>query len=103
MIRLLLIYNHGNDMKIHILGICGTFMGGIAAIARQLGHQVSGSDQHVYPPMSTFLEEKGIFLSQGFRLENLAYGPDLVVVGVDLKDLKGANDLPDHFMKGDAK
>ncbi|MCK4704005.1 MAG: UDP-N-acetylmuramate:L-alanyl-gamma-D-glutamyl-meso-diaminopimelate ligase, partial [Gammaproteobacteria bacterium] len=46
-------------MHIHILGICGTFMGGIAVLARQAGHTVSGSDENVYPPMSTQLEEQG--------------------------------------------
>ena len=49
-------------MHIHILGICGTFMGGLAVLARQLGHQVSGSDQNVYPPMSDQLEQQGITL-----------------------------------------
>ncbi|MCX7102008.1 MAG: UDP-N-acetylmuramate:L-alanyl-gamma-D-glutamyl-meso-diaminopimelate ligase [Methylobacter sp.] len=68
-------------MHIHILGICGTFMGGLAVIARQLGHQVSGSDQNVYPPMSTQLEEQGIVLLEGYRAENLAPKPDLVIIG----------------------
>ena len=47
-------------MRIHILGICGTFMGGLAMLARQLGHEVTGSDANVYPPMSTLLEKQGI-------------------------------------------
>jgi len=68
-------------LHIHILGICGTFMGGLAVIARQLGHQVSGSDQNVYPPMSTQLEEQGIVLLEGYRAENLAPKPDLVIIG----------------------
>lgn len=68
-------------MHIHILGICGTFMGGLAVIARQLGHRVSGSDQNVYPPMSTQLEQQGITLLQGYSKENLQPRPDLVVVG----------------------
>ena len=68
-------------MHIHILGICGTFMGGLAVIARQLGHQVSGSDQNVYPPMSTQLEQQGIVLMEGYRAENLAGKPDLVIIG----------------------
>ncbi len=68
-------------MHIHILGICGTFMGGLALIARQLGYQVSGSDQNVYPPMSTQLEEQGIQLIQGYQKENLNPKPDLVVIG----------------------
>ncbi len=68
-------------MHIHILGICGTFMGGLAVIARQLGHQVSGSDHNVYPPMSTQLEDQGIMLMDGFRAENLDAKPDLVIIG----------------------
>lgn len=68
-------------MHIHILGICGTFMGGLAVIARQLGHQVSGSDQNVYPPMSTQLEEQGIKLMEGYRAQNLDSQPDMVIIG----------------------
>ncbi|MFZ2313933.1 MAG: UDP-N-acetylmuramate:L-alanyl-gamma-D-glutamyl-meso-diaminopimelate ligase [Methylobacter sp.] len=68
-------------MHIHILGICGTFMGGLAVIARQLGYEVSGSDQNVYPPMSTQLEEQGIRLMEGYRAENLDCKPDLVIIG----------------------
>ncbi|GFO72316.1 UDP-N-acetylmuramate: L-alanyl-gamma-D-glutamyl-meso-diaminopimelate ligase [Bathymodiolus japonicus methanotrophic gill symbiont] len=68
-------------MHIHILGICGTFMGGLALIARELGHTVSGSDQNVYPPMSTQLAEQGIQLMQGYKAENLEIKPDLVVIG----------------------
>ena len=56
-------------------------MGGIAVIARQMGFQVSGSDQNVYPPMSTQLEEQGIQLMEGYRPENLDGNPDLVVIG----------------------
>ncbi len=67
--------------RIHLIAVCGTGMGALACMLKDLGYVVTGSDQHVYPPMSTFLKEKGIFLSQGFRPENLAYGPDLVVVG----------------------
>ncbi|MEW6991792.1 UDP-N-acetylmuramate:L-alanyl-gamma-D-glutamyl-meso-diaminopimelate ligase [Colwelliaceae bacterium 6441] len=68
-------------MHLHILGICGTFMGGIAAIAKQLGHRVSGCDANVYPPMSTQLEQLGIELKQGYTIEHLADEPDLVIVG----------------------
>lgn len=68
-------------LHIHILGICGTFMGGLALIARELGYKVSGSDQNVYPPMSTQLEEQGIQLMNGYKAENLACKPDLVVIG----------------------
>ena len=68
-------------MHIHILGICGTFMGGIAAIASELGHKVTGCDTNVYPPMSTQLEAMGIELMQGYLAEHLDPEPDLVVVG----------------------
>jgi UDP-N-acetylmuramate: L-alanyl-gamma-D-glutamyl-meso-diaminopimelate ligase len=68
-------------LHIHILGICGTFMGGLAVIARQLGYQVSGSDQNVYPPMSTQLEQQGIQLMNGYCAENLDSNPDVVIIG----------------------
>ena len=68
-------------MHIHILGICGTFMGGIALLARQAGHRVTGSDANVYPPMSTQLAEAGIDLMQGYLPEHLQPAPDMVVVG----------------------
>ena len=73
-------------MRLHILGICGTFMGGVAALARELGHAVEGSDANVYPPMSTQLEALGIGLMSGYAAEHLQPGPDharpdLVVVG----------------------
>lgn len=68
-------------MHIHILGICGTFMGSLAVLARELGHTVTGSDQGVYPPMSTQLEAQGISLLQGYRPEHLEPKPDLVLVG----------------------
>jgi len=70
-----------NPLHIHILGICGTFMGGLAVIARQMGHQVTGSDHNVYPPMSTQLESQGIVLMEGYRAENLDPKPDLVIIG----------------------
>ena len=68
-------------MHVHILGICGTFMGGIAAIARAAGHRVTGSDRNVYPPMSTQLEALGIDVIQGFDAGQLEPAPDVVVVG----------------------
>jgi len=68
-------------MRLHILGICGTFMGGVAALARELGHTVEGSDTNVYPPMSTQLEALGIGLMSGYAAEHLRPAPDLVVVG----------------------
>ncbi len=68
-------------MHIHILGICGTFMGGVAMLARQLGHKVTGSDANVYPPMSTMLESQGIEIIEGFDPVQFEPKPDLVVVG----------------------
>ena len=68
-------------MHIHILGICGTFMGGLAVLARQAGHKVTGCDANVYPPMSTQLEEQGIALIEGFGAEQIALQPDLYVIG----------------------
>ncbi|AZQ85897.1 UDP-N-acetylmuramate:L-alanyl-gamma-D-glutamyl-meso-diaminopimelate ligase [Colwellia sp. Arc7-635] len=68
-------------MHLHILGICGTFMGGIAAIAKQMGFRVSGCDANVYPPMSTQLEQLGIELKSGYLVEHLDDEPDIVIVG----------------------
>jgi len=68
-------------MHVHILGICGTFMGSLALLARERGLTVSGSDANVYPPMSTQLEAAGIALCDGYAAENLSPRPDLVVVG----------------------
>ncbi|MEY4481743.1 MAG: hypothetical protein RIQ84_905 [Pseudomonadota bacterium] len=68
-------------MHLHILGICGTFMGGIAAIARQAGHKVTGCDANVYPPMSTQLEAQGIELIEGFSPEQISLKPDLFIIG----------------------
>ncbi len=71
-------------MHLHILGICGTFMGGVAAIAKAAGHRVTGCDANVYPPMSTQLEAQGIGLTEGWapeQLEGAAKGADVFVVG----------------------
>ncbi len=68
-------------MHIHILGICGTFMGGLAALAREAGHRVTGCDAGVYPPMSDQLHALGIEVMQGFGTEQLALAPDMWVVG----------------------
>jgi UDP-N-acetylmuramate: L-alanyl-gamma-D-glutamyl-meso-diaminopimelate ligase len=68
-------------MHVHILGICGTFMGGIAAIARAAGHRVTGSDRNVYPPMSTQLRAIGVDLLEGYEADQLNLNPDVVVVG----------------------
>jgi UDP-N-acetylmuramate: L-alanyl-gamma-D-glutamyl-meso-diaminopimelate ligase len=68
-------------MHIHILGICGTFMGSLAQLAKSAGHTVSGCDANVYPPMSTQLEQAGITLIEGFDPQQLQPAPDLIVVG----------------------
>lgn len=68
-------------MHIHILGVCGTFMGGVALLARAAGHRVTGCDANVYPPMSTQLEEQGIALTEGFDPAQLELAPDVYVVG----------------------
>ena len=72
-------------MHIHILGICGTFMGSLALLARALGHTVTGSDANVYPPMSTQLENAGVTIAEGYLVEHLQPTPDLVVVGNAMK------------------
>jgi UDP-N-acetylmuramate: L-alanyl-gamma-D-glutamyl-meso-diaminopimelate ligase len=68
-------------MHIHILGICGTFMGGIAVLAKQAGHRVTGCDANVYPPMSTQLEAQGIELIEGFSPNQTKLNPDIYVIG----------------------
>jgi len=68
-------------MRIHIIGICGTFMGGLALLARSLGHEVKGSDANVYPPMSTQLKQQQVELFDGFSSKNIDWLPDLVIIG----------------------
>ncbi|MDZ7784222.1 MAG: UDP-N-acetylmuramate:L-alanyl-gamma-D-glutamyl-meso-diaminopimelate ligase [Halioglobus sp.] len=80
---------------IHILGICGTFMGGIALLARELGYRVTGSDANVYPPMSTQLRAAGIDLMEGYQPEHLVQRPDCVVVG---NALSRGNPLVEHVL-----
>ena len=82
-------------MKLHILGICGTFMGGIAALARELGHDVEGTDANVYPPMSTQLEALGIALKSGWDATHLEPKPDLVIVG---NALSRGNPMIEHVL-----
>ena len=82
-------------MKLHILGIAGTFMGGVAALARELGHEVEGSDQNIYPPMSTQLETLGIALKQGYRPENISTDCDEIVVG---NALSRGNEAVEHVL-----
>jgi UDP-N-acetylmuramate: L-alanyl-gamma-D-glutamyl-meso-diaminopimelate ligase len=68
-------------MHIHILGICGTFMGGVAALAKTAGHEVTGSDANVYPPMSNQLTRLGIDIVEGYDASQLDTKPDCVVIG----------------------
>ena len=68
-------------MHVHIIGICGTFMGGVARLARELGHVVTGSDANTYPPMSTQLEGLGIELTEGFNAKNVPDEADIILVG----------------------
>ena len=82
-------------MHIHILGICGTFMGGVALLARQAGHTVSGSDQNVYPPMSTQLELAGIQLCEGFNPEDITDEVDQVVIG---NAMSRGNPIVEHVL-----
>jgi UDP-N-acetylmuramate: L-alanyl-gamma-D-glutamyl-meso-diaminopimelate ligase len=72
-------------MHIHILGICGTFMAGIAQLAKQLGHRVTGSDEHIYPPMSEVITTAGIEVTLGYDAEQLTPRPDCVIVGNTVK------------------
>ncbi len=72
----------GNNIEsIHLIAICGTGMGALGSMLKDLGYKVTGSDQTVYPPMSDFLLNKGIEIADGFKEKNVSYGPDLVVVG----------------------
>jgi len=68
-------------VHLHIIGVCGTFMGGIAALARAAGHRVTGSDRNVYPPMSTQLAELGVDVIEGYTPDQLALQPDVFVIG----------------------
>lgn len=70
-----------NIKKIHLVAACGSGMGTLACILKEMGYQVTGSDQNVYPPMSDFLAEKGVTLFSGFDPKNLAHHPDLVIIG----------------------
>lgn len=84
-------------MKIHILGICGTFMGGIALLARAQGHEVTGADTNVYPPMSTMLAEQGVDILQGYQAQDFPADADAIVVGNVMKrGLAVVEHLLDH-------
>jgi UDP-N-acetylmuramate: L-alanyl-gamma-D-glutamyl-meso-diaminopimelate ligase len=82
-------------MHIYILGICGTFMGSLAILAREMGFQVSGCDDNVYPPMSTQLSDAGIRLDQGYKPEYLNPAPDLVVIG---NAMSRGNPMVEHVL-----
>ncbi|HSH97225.1 MAG: UDP-N-acetylmuramate:L-alanyl-gamma-D-glutamyl-meso-diaminopimelate ligase [Methylophilaceae bacterium] len=81
--------------SIHILGICGTFMGGLAVLAKQAGYHVTGCDANVYPPMSTQLEAQGISLIQGFDPEQVSLSPDIYVIG---NVVSRGNPLMEHIL-----
>lgn len=102
-------------MRIHILGICGSFMAGLAVLARALGHDVSGSDVAAYPPMSTQLEAAGIHVHDGYAVKNLTPTPDVVIIGnalsrgnveveavLDrgLRYISGAQWIAEHVLQG---
>ncbi|MBW1609543.1 MAG: UDP-N-acetylmuramate:L-alanyl-gamma-D-glutamyl-meso-diaminopimelate ligase, partial [Deltaproteobacteria bacterium] len=70
-----------NVKRIHLTAICGTGMGALGSMLKDMGFEVTGSDEKVYPPMSEFLSGKGIKIVEGFSEKNVLYGPDLVVVG----------------------
>lgn len=82
-------------MRIHILGICGTFMSGIAVLAKQFGHEVTGSDMNVYPPMSTQLQEQGIKLYEGYDPAHIETNVDCVIVG---NVIKRGNPAMEHVL-----
>ena len=81
-------------MHIHILGICGTFMGGVAALAREAGHRVTGCDAGVYPPMSDQLRALGIELIEGYGADQMALAPDVFVVGNVVSRARAADGTP---------
>jgi len=87
-------------MKLHILGIAGTFMGGVAALARELGHAVEGSDANIYPPMSTQLEQLGIALQQGYAAGNIGADCDEIIVG---NALSRGNPAVEHVLDAGLK
>ena len=83
-------------MHIHVLGICGTFMGGLAALAREAGHRVTGCDTGVYPPMSDQLRALGIELIEGFGADQLALKPDVFVIGNVISRARNADGTPKY-------
>ncbi|MEC5212722.1 UDP-N-acetylmuramate: L-alanyl-gamma-D-glutamyl-meso-diaminopimelate ligase [Polaromonas sp. CG_9.5] len=87
-------------MHIHILGICGTFMGGLAALAREAGHKVTGCDTGVYPPMSDQLRGLGIELIEGYSADQMALAPDVFVIGNVVSRARLADGSPKQFPAG---
>ncbi len=87
--------------SVHLIAICGTGMGALAGMFKEAGFEVTGSDDHVYPPMSTFLQKRGIQIAEGFRATNLSHRPDLVVVGNavsrDNPEVVGMFDMGLHY------
>ena len=73
--------NLKNGAHIHLMGICGTAMASLAGLLKDMGYKITGSDQNVYPPMSTQLQDIGIEIKEGYKKENLSPRPDLVIVG----------------------
>ncbi len=73
--------NLKKNAHIHLMGICGTAMASLAGLLKSLGYKITGSDQNVYPPMSTQLQDLGISIQEGYKKENLEPRPDLVIVG----------------------
>ena len=71
----------GAARRIHLIAICGVAMSALAGMLKQRGYEVSGSDENVYPPISTLLERLGFAIRPGFRADNVADRPDLVIVG----------------------
>ena len=75
----------GDPRNFHFLGICGTAMGSVAVALREQGFTITGSDENIYPPMSTFLESRGITLASGYRGENIPADADVIVIGNAMK------------------
>ena len=83
-------------MHIHILGICGTFMAGIASLAKSSGHKVTGCDKNVYPPMSTQLKNQDIAIIEGFDKDQVSLNPDIYIIGNVITCLLYTSDAADE-------
>ena len=82
-------------MHIHILGICGTFMGGLALLAKEMGYRVSGSDLNTYPPMSNQLKQAGIEVFSGYKKVHIDPVPDLVIIG---NSISRGNEIVEYLL-----